>query len=49
LGYTIVNETGSVCDQKTSKFLSHGEESMARLGCKWNLLKVREGKCPGGS
>jgi hypothetical protein len=25
----IVNSTGSVCDQKTSKFLSHRKESMA--------------------
>jgi hypothetical protein len=34
-----------VCDQKTSKFLSHMEESMAEH--KWGLLKVREGNCKG--
>jgi hypothetical protein len=28
--YPSVNDTGSVCDQKTSTFLSYGEESMAR-------------------
>jgi hypothetical protein len=40
-----VNGAGSACDQKTFKFFSRVEESMARhVGVKGSLLKVREGK-----
>jgi hypothetical protein len=40
-----VNGTDAVCDQKTSKlFVSMGKNPSSTHGCKWSLLKFREGK-----
>jgi hypothetical protein len=45
---TNVIDTGSVCDQKTSKFFVPRVRKHGRTrGCKWNVLKVSEEKNKG--
>jgi hypothetical protein len=45
----FVNNNGVISGQKIYKFfLFHREESMDSYGCKWSLLKVREGNYKGG-
>jgi hypothetical protein len=44
----VVNGAGSVCDQKTSEFfVPSGRIHGRTCGCKWSLLKVREGTTKG--